>query len=29
VYPLTEYAAAMNALAHREVIGKVVLQVRA
>ena len=29
VYPFTEYAAAMNALAHREVIGKVVLQVRA
>ena len=28
VYDFNDYAAAMNALAHREVIGKVVLQVR-
>ncbi len=27
-YPMDQYAAAMNALAHREVIGKVVLKVR-
>lgn len=28
VYPMADYAAALNALAHREVIGKVVLRIR-